>query len=63
MSLVKPASTRILLAYGNFHWRIHQGDVKTAFLNSNLDNPVYVTPPERYKVASLVLSTAHQGPL
>ena len=46
-SVVKPASTRILLALAAIlSWRIHQGDVKTAFLNSNLDKPVYMKPPK-----------------
>ena len=46
-SVVKPASTRILLALAAIlSWRIHQGDVKTAFLNSNLDKPVYMRPPK-----------------
>ena len=45
-SVVKPASTRILLALAAIlHWRIHQADVKTAFLNSNLDKPVYMKTP------------------
>ena len=45
-SVVKPASTRILLALAAIsHWYIHQGDVKTAFLNIDLDKPVYMRPP------------------
>lgn len=50
-SVVKPASTRILLALAAIlSWRIHQGDVKTAFLNSNLDKPVYMNPPKDIKL-------------
>lgn len=50
-SVVKPASTRILLALAAIlSWRIHQGDVKTAFLNSNLDKPVYMRPPKDIKL-------------
>ena len=45
-SVVKSASTRILLALAAIcHWHVHQGDVKTAFLNSDLDKPVYMKPP------------------
>ncbi|OQE71140.1 hypothetical protein PENNAL_c0111G02651, partial [Penicillium nalgiovense] len=45
-SVVKSASTRILLALAALcHWHIHQGDVKTAFLNSDLDKPVYMKAP------------------
>jgi hypothetical protein len=50
-SVVKPASTRILLALAAIlSWRIHQGDIKTAFLNSNLDKPVYMRPPKDIKL-------------
>ncbi|OGE47227.1 hypothetical protein PENARI_c054G11290 [Penicillium arizonense] len=45
-SVVKSTSTRILLALAAIcHWHIHQGDVKTAFLNSDLDKPVYMKAP------------------
>jgi hypothetical protein len=48
--VVKPASTRILLALAAIlSWFIHQGDVKTAFLNSNLDKPVYMKAPNDIK--------------
>ncbi|KGO69328.1 Integrase, catalytic core [Penicillium italicum] len=51
-SVVKSASTRILLALAAIcHWHIHQGDVKTAFLNSDLDKPVYMRPPSDVKLA------------
>jgi len=50
-SVVKPASTCILLALAAIlFWLIHQGDVKTAFLNSNLDKPVYMRPPKDIKL-------------
>jgi hypothetical protein len=50
-SVVKPASTRILLALAAIlHWYIHQGDVKTAFLNSDLDKPVYMRAPRDIKL-------------
>lgn len=50
-SVVKPASTRILLALAAIlSWPIHQGDVKTVFLNSNLDKPVYMRPPKDIKL-------------
>jgi hypothetical protein len=46
-SVVKPASTRILLALAAIlSWFVHQGDVKTAFLNSELDKPVYMRAPK-----------------
>jgi hypothetical protein len=45
-SVVKSTSTRILLALAALcRWHIHQGDVKTAFLNSDLDKPVYMKAP------------------
>jgi hypothetical protein len=50
-SVVKPSSTRILLALAAIlFWVVHQGDVKTAFLNSNLDKPVYMRPPKDIKL-------------
>jgi hypothetical protein len=52
-SVVKPASTRILLALAAIlFWHIHQGDVKTAFLNSDLDKPVYMRAPKDIKLPS-----------
>jgi hypothetical protein len=46
-AVVKPASYRILFALAAiFGWLVHQGDVKTAFLNSGLDKPVYMRPPK-----------------
>lgn len=50
-SVVKPASTRILLALAAIlSWIVHQGDVKTAFLNSDLDKPVYMRAPKDIKL-------------
>jgi hypothetical protein len=50
-SVVKPASTRILLALAAIlHWRVHQGDIKTAFLNSDLERPVYMRPPKEIEL-------------
>ena len=50
-SVVKPASTRILLALAAIlSWFVHQGDVKTAFLNSDLDKPVYMRAPKDIKL-------------
>ena len=45
--MVKPSSTRVLLALAAiYHWHVHQGDVKTAFLNGELDKPVAIRPPK-----------------
>ena len=50
-SVVKPASTRVLLALAAIlSWFVHQGDVKTAFLNSELDKPVYMKAPKDIKL-------------
>ncbi|KGQ02249.1 Retrovirus-related Pol polyprotein from transposon TNT 1-94 [Beauveria bassiana D1-5] len=50
-SVVKASSTRILLALAAIlSWRVHQGDVKTAFLNSDLEKPVYIRPPKDIKI-------------
>jgi hypothetical protein len=46
-SVVNPTSTRILLTLAAIlSWPVHQGDVKAAFLSSNLDKPVYMKPPK-----------------
>jgi hypothetical protein len=51
-AVVKPASYRILFALAAiFGWLVHQGDVKTAFLNSSLDKLVYMKPPNGMKLA------------
>lgn len=45
-AVVKPSSYRILFAMSAaLGWHIHQMDVKTAFLNGDLDKPVYMKPP------------------
>lgn len=50
-SVVKSTSTRILLALSAIlHWHIHQGDVKTAFLNSELDKPVHMKVPKDVEI-------------
>ena len=44
--VVKWASIRILLALGaRFDWEIHHMDVKTAFLNGDLEHSIYMEPP------------------
>ena len=44
--VVKWASIRILLALGAcFDWEIHHMDVKTAFLNGDLEHSIYMEPP------------------
>ena len=46
-AVVKPASYRILFALAAIcGWLIHQGDVKTAFLNSGLPKPIYMKAPK-----------------
>lgn len=46
-SVVKPTSTRILLAIACVKgWDVHTGDVQVAFLNSNLSKAVAVKPPK-----------------
>ena len=46
-AVVKPASYRILFALAAIYgWLAHQSDVKTAFLNSSLNKPVYMKPPK-----------------
>ena len=63
-SVVKPTSTRILLALATIlSWKIHQGDVKTAFLNSNLDKPVYMKPPKDIKSSTWILFDGYQSSL
>jgi hypothetical protein len=43
--IVSHASVRVLLAYAAAHYDIHQTDVKTAFLDGELSEEVYVVPP------------------
>ena len=43
-------SIRLLLALSaRFDWEIHQMDVKSAFLNGELDEEIYMRPPPGYK--------------
>ncbi len=47
--VVKPTSYRILFALSAiFGWISHQIDVKTAFLNADLEKEIYVRPPPLY---------------
>ena len=63
-SVVKSASTRILLALAAIcQWHVHQGDVKTAFLNSDLDKPVYMKAPMDVQLPRGHCLTAYQSPL
>lgn len=50
-AVVKPASFRILFALAaRLGWKIHQMDVKTAFLNGDLEHTVYMKPPPGMKL-------------
>jgi hypothetical protein len=50
-AVVKTASYRVLFALAaRFNWKIHQMDVKTAYLNGDLDEEIYVHPPEGFPV-------------
>ena len=43
------SSIRSVLAIANqFDWELHQMDVKSAFLNGNLENEIYMNQPEGY---------------
>jgi hypothetical protein len=45
-------SIRLLLALAaRYDWEIHQMDVKSAFLNGELDEEIYLRPPPGYKAA------------
>jgi len=49
--VVKLASLRILLAIGAFNnYEIHQGDIKTAYLQGHLDEEIFIEIPERVTV-------------
>lgn len=44
-------SLRIIMAlYAHFDLELHQMDVKTAFLNGNLDEVIYMKQPEGFVV-------------
>lgn len=45
-------SIKLLLALAaQYDWEIHQMDVKSAFLNGELDEKIYMQPPPGYKSA------------
>jgi hypothetical protein len=45
-------SIRLLIALAaHYGWELHQMDVKSAYLNGELDTPIYMTQPEGYVVA------------
>lgn len=51
-SVVKSASYRILFALqARYGWKCHQMDIKTAFLNGDLEHEIFVEPPEGYPEA------------
>lgn len=46
----KPTSLRLLVAIAALHgWEVHQMDAVTAFLNSDLNETIYVEQPEGFK--------------
>lgn len=48
----KMSTRRLVLALaGQFNWKVHQMDVKSAFLNGDLQEEVYMTQPPGFKVA------------
>ena len=51
-AVVKPATYKIMFALAAIYgWQILQFDVTTAFLNGDLDEEIYVQPPEGYPEA------------
>ena len=52
-SVVKSASYRILFALqARYGWKCHQMDIKTAFLNGDLEHEIFVEPPDGYPETS-----------
>eukprot|EP00253_Pinus_taeda_P001646 PITA_01646 len=48
------STIRLVLALAaQFNWKVHQMDVKCVFLNSDLQEEVYMTQPPGFKVAGL----------
>lgn len=51
-SVVKPPSYKLFFAIAAYmRWHCHQMDVKTAFLNGDVDEDIYVEPPDGYPEA------------
>jgi len=50
--IAKMSTIRLVLALAaQFNWKVHQMDVKSAFLNGDLQEEVYMTQPPGFKVA------------
>ena len=61
-SIVRHKSWRLLvaLAANNNHVLLHW-DIKTAFLNANLSQPIYIEPPEGFSTSSNTVYLLHKG--